>query len=183
VARGRLRNAAPKVPDCLAQVFEARATGCRRHADQFARESGDLATLGVPMPDRRGIPRGVDLRWRRYGRILLAAADRPDETIAAAGHGLDPAVPAGRVAQRPTQCRNLHGEIAILDRLAGPCGLDQRVFRNQCAGPFNHCFQQSNRSPPERYGLAAIEQHAVMLVQAKWTQRIDVCHVSIVNPI
>ena len=133
------------------------------------------------MLDRRRVPRGGDLGWRRCGGILRFSDDRPDETIAATRHGLDPAVPAGRFTQRPTQRGDLHGEIAILDHLAGPRGLDQRVLRNYCAGPFNQCPQQGNRSPSERYGLAAAEQHAVMRVQAKWTQLIGIHHVSMLT--
>jgi hypothetical protein len=34
---------------------------------------------------------------------------------------------------------------------------------------------RSRRRPPERHGLGATEQHGVMRVQAKWTQRIDHC--------
>ena len=178
VAADRLRDAALKGADRLAQVFETHAVGSRRHADQFARHGGDLPTFGFTMPDRCGVRRGVDLRRRRYDAILLFGDDRPDETIAAAGHGLDPAVAAGRLTQHPAQRRDLHGEVALLDRLAGPRGLDQRVLRNHCAGPFDQCPQQGDRSPPERYGLAAAEQQVVLRVQAKWTQVVGVHYVS-----
>ena len=131
VAANDLRDAVLKGADRFEQILETDPVGSRRHADGFARHGGDLATLGFTMPDRLGVTQGVDLRWRRCDGILLAGEDRPDETIAATRHGLDPAVPAGRLAQRPTQRRDLHGEIAVLDRLAGPRGLDQRVFRDQ----------------------------------------------------
>jgi hypothetical protein len=45
----------------------------------------------------------------------------------------------GRFAERPTQRRDLHGELALLDGLIGPRRLNQRVFRNHGAGPLNQC--------------------------------------------
>src|SRR6516162_7913927 len=68
VTTGRLRDAAPKISNRSAPVFEISAAGCRPHADQFARQSGDLATFGLTMLDRRG----VDPLWCGCDAILLA---------------------------------------------------------------------------------------------------------------
>ena len=170
MARGGLRDAAPEVRDCLVQVFETRAAGGRFHAGQFARESGDLAALGLAVPDRHGVPLRAGLRWHCCDGVPLSWTDRTDVTIAATRHRLDPTVPARRLAQRPTQRGDLNGKIAVLDHLVGPRGLDQRIFRNQRAGPFDQGPQQGNCSQPDRDGFVAAEQQAARRVQAKWTQ-------------
>jgi hypothetical protein len=136
------------------------------------RDTEDMHRLGDVL-DLVGPRRGIDLRWRRYDVVLLYRDDRPDESIAAARHGLDPTVATGSLAENPAQRRDLNGEAAFLDSLAGPRGFDQRVLRNQCAGPLNQCSQQRDRSPPERYGLASAQQQRVLRVQAKWSQRMD----------
>src|SRR5262249_19513500 len=68
VTTGRLRDAAPKISNRLTPLFEISAAGCRPHANQFARQSGDLPLFGFMMPDRRG----VDPWWCRCDAILLA---------------------------------------------------------------------------------------------------------------
>jgi hypothetical protein len=80
------------------------------------------------MLDRRGRLRSIDPRWCRDDAMLLGRDDWPDEAIAAAGHGFDPAVAAGLSPQNAAQGRDLHREIALLDCLAGPHGLDQRIL-------------------------------------------------------
>jgi hypothetical protein len=67
VALGCLQDAALKLPDRLAPVFEIDAMRPRRRADQFAGERGDLATFRLAMRDRRGFLRDKDPRWRRGG--------------------------------------------------------------------------------------------------------------------
>ncbi len=99
--------------------------------------------------------------------------NRGDEAIAAAGHGLDPAVAAGNLAEDLAQRRDLNREVALLDRLAGPRGFDQRVLRNECPGPFHQRPQQGERPPTERQGLASAEQQVVLGVQAKRPERVD----------
>jgi hypothetical protein len=119
-----------------------------------------LATFGFTMLHWRG----VDLRRRRHDAFLHFRDDWPDESIAAAGHGLDPTVGAGGLAEHSAQGRDLNRKVAFLYCLAGPRGLDQRVLRNQCAGPFNQCPQQGDRPPTERCGLASAEQQVVLRV-------------------
>ncbi len=87
--------------------------------------------------------------------------DRPDELIAATGHGLDPTLAAGGCAEHPAQRRDLNREVAFLDRLAGPSGFDQRVLRKQCAGLFNQRPQQGDRPPAKRYGLFSAQQQPI----------------------
>src|SRR5262252_7045979 len=130
VASDGLGNAAPEYADLLAPAFEIHAVGLPRLTDHFAGHRGDLAALRVLMQRRRKLRCDVDL-WRRGGGAFLhLAADRPDESVAAARHRFDPTVAAGRLAERPTQRRDLHREVAILDGLAGPCRLDQGFLRN-----------------------------------------------------
>ena len=62
--------------------------------------------------------RDVDLKRRLYDAFLHFGDDRPDKPVAAAGHGLDPAVVAGGLARNPAQRRNLLGEVTFLDGLA-----------------------------------------------------------------
>ena len=83
--------------DRRAHVFEIDAVGSPRDADQLARHGSDLAALGIVM---RCCPRRGDLR-RHRDAFLHFRYDRPDEAIAAAGHGLDPTVAAGRLAEHP----------------------------------------------------------------------------------
>ncbi len=75
-----------------------------------------------------GFATAASLRFRNH---------RPDESIAAAGHGLDPTIATGELAQHPAQRRNLNREVAFLDYLSRPRGFEQRVLRNQLAGLFN----------------------------------------------
>jgi hypothetical protein len=103
------------------------------------------------------LPAGADERPSRHA-FLDCRQDRPDESIAAAGHGLDPTVAAESLAKHPAQRRDLNGKVAFLDRPAGPRGFDQRVLRNQSAGPFNQGSQRGDRPPAERHGCAVAEQ-------------------------
>ena len=98
--------------------------------------------------------------------------DRSDKAVAAARHGLAPALAAGRLAQHPAQRRDLNREVALLHGLAGPRRRDQRVLRKDSSAPLDQRAQQGDRSPPERYGLAPPEQQVVLRIQAKWSQRM-----------
>jgi hypothetical protein len=75
-----------------------------------------------------GVRRGIGLLRRRDDGFLLLRRDRPDVSITAAGQRLDPALPAGLLAQDPAQRRDLNRQVALLDCLAGPRGFDQRVL-------------------------------------------------------
>ena len=97
VAIDDLRDAALKGTDHLAQILESDTMGSPRHADQLARHGSDLAAFGVSMRRWCGVPRGVELR-RRHDAFLHFRDDWPDESIPAAGHGLDPTGAAGSVA-------------------------------------------------------------------------------------
>jgi hypothetical protein len=176
VAIDCLCDAALKGYDRFAHVFETNAVGSRRDADQFARHGSDLAAFGAVMQCWRGVPRRVDPGRQRYNGYLRFGEDRPDESIAAAGQGFDPTVAAGGLAEHPAQRRDLSRKVAFLDCPAGPRGFEQRVLRNQCAGPFNQGLQQGDRSAAERYGLAIAEQQMGLGVQAKRSQRMDRHH-------
>ena len=76
MATGRLCDAAPKPPNRLVPVFEIDAMGSRRHADQFAKEGGDLAPFCFHMLDRRRFPRGGDRRGHLCDGIFRARDDR-----------------------------------------------------------------------------------------------------------
>jgi hypothetical protein len=62
-----------------------------------------------------GLPRGVDPRRRHGGALLHLSDDWPDEPIAPARHGFDPAVAAWGLAERPAQRCDLNRKIALLD--------------------------------------------------------------------
>src|SRR4029450_2121157 len=79
--------------------------------------------------------------------------NRPDESIAAARPGLDPTVAAGTPPPPPPQRPALNGEVALLDRLAGPRGFDQRVLQYECTGLFDQHAQHRDRPTADRYRL------------------------------
>jgi len=162
---GRPRDAALKLSDRLAQIVEIHAAGARRHPEQFARQSGDLATFGLfqaalfgadrscrdtgPLVSRcddwaacshivsryRRVSDDIGSR-RRSDRIFAVRNHRPDKPITATGHRRDPMLAARRLPQNPAQRRDLHSEVGFLDDLSGPGGLDQSIFWDHSAGPF-----------------------------------------------
>jgi len=68
---------------------------------------------------------------RRCGRNwadLLRRYSRPDEPIAARRQRLDPLIAAGLARKSAPKRPNLDGQIALLDRKAGPCSFDERIL-------------------------------------------------------
>ena len=119
-------------------------------------------------------------RERRFVRVCCEAGDnlfvlgvdRPHKSIAAAGQGLDPTVPAGRLAQHSPQRGNLDCEVTFLDGEAGPCRLQQRILRYWGATPFDQHAQQSHGSRPERDRRAATEEDRRLGVETEWAKGV-----------
>jgi hypothetical protein len=111
------------------------ADGSCRDADRLVRHGDDWAAFRLTVSRYGRISPGIG-SWRGSDRTFPFRNHWPDEPITAMGHGLDPTLAARRLRQNPAQCRDLHGEVAFLDNLAGPGSLDQGVFRNHRAWPF-----------------------------------------------
>jgi hypothetical protein len=75
--------------------------------------------------------------------------------------------PARNLAESPTQCSDLHREIALLDRQAGPRRVDQRVLRDWHARPLNQGAQQRHRSLADRQRFRTVEQGFGVRVQTE----------------
>jgi hypothetical protein len=75
VAIGRLRYAALKVANRLAQVFKTHAVSFWRRADQFAAQGGDLAPFGFMRVAQDEVVRGVDPWWHCRDATLLASRE------------------------------------------------------------------------------------------------------------
>jgi hypothetical protein len=142
-----LRDAAVKGADPFVQILE---NGSRCRADRFARHGGDLPTFGFIVFGWSRIPHGAPWRRRRYDDIFLLRDDRRDKSITATGQRLVPAVAAGRLAQDPTQRRNLDSEVAFYDRAAGPYHLDQLIFGDWESGPLHQDAKHADRGRPAR---------------------------------
>jgi hypothetical protein len=69
-------------------------------------------------------------------------------------------ISAGRLSEDPPHRRDLHGEVPVLDRLAGPRHLDQWSFDITAPG-----HSTSART--------AAKEHTALQGQVKWTHRTD----------
>ena len=143
-----LRDAAPKVPDCLAQVFEICAAGSPPLTPTRSQEkSGDLAPLGFFVPGAARCPAGLRPAAAPLRRIA-ALWRRPARRNGSTRRGMVSIQrsPLRSRAQNAAQRRYLHGEIALLDRLAGPSCLDQNILRK----PVRRAFQSMSATRQQR---------------------------------
>ena len=106
-------------------------------------------------------------------RSVLRIGDRADEPIPAARQGHDPILPAGLLAERPTQGSYLHRQIALLDGEARPCRLKERVLGDQRSGALNKYAKQRHRTFAQRDGFSAPEEGHTLGVEAKRTECIN----------
>ena len=95
---------------------------------------------------------------RTYIRQLLAlqSLDYADESITKPREGGDKTLAViGRRTQRFAQRRDLHREIALLDRDPGPRRIQQRFFGDDFASMTDEHLENGEASSPDRNGFAA----------------------------
>src|SRR5690242_7821136 len=80
--------------------------------------------------DRGGTGRG-------YSGRALDAGHRRREPIAARGDGLDAAPFCSALVENPAECRDLHGQVGVLDDCPSPDGRHDLLFRNEITGPLD----------------------------------------------
>ena len=115
-----------------------------------ARPAATVAACG------RSCGSGTGSGWRRP-HLPRFRDNRSDIAIAPARTGLDPTIAARNRTERPPHRRDLNCQVALLDGLAGPRGIDQGVLRE----PVRRAVQptRATRRPPAdrapRLGLRA----------------------------
>jgi hypothetical protein len=60
--------------------------------------------------------------------VILLLPNRGGKTVSAFRYGLDVSRPPGNFSQRLSKCRNINGEVGILDIAVGPDLLHEFIF-------------------------------------------------------
>src|SRR5262249_54550941 len=98
------------------------------------------------------------------------------ESVAASRQRLDPAVAAGFLAKHLSQRSDLYAQVALFDRQARPCCIDQLVFGHGRPLPHHQGMQEGNGATAKRDGFGTLKKDLSLSVQAKRSKSVDGRH-------
>src|SRR5262249_14008766 len=79
----------------------------------------------------------------------------------------------GNLAERPTQCSDLHREIALFDDETRPRRLNECVLGDQRSGALDKYAKQRHRPVAQRDRLGALKKGLALHIESKRTECIN----------